>query len=299
MSNLQESLKHFITQGPSRAIIGARQVNFDDISKDFEFDQWKGLDYMYDIEPQSQNLFYAGYFCEAGDGTQTNSEKMFYNAAFRIKKVSIPFPSMEMEFHPETRIPMVKGVSYANEISLDWFEDVYHSVQKYHLDWFNRWYTREYDCFRCGIKGKFRKMAVIAFHYVNTNSTSIVPVPKIEPLFAFIIAGLSPKTMPPMVFDYNSDANDQPLSMTYHCGPIRWLYGGKIGMGHHNDVNELFTGNNAHSLEKFSDTLDTNLSIPPQRSFEFEKGEGNDKDNWEKFRIVRAATFYQASEASL
>jgi hypothetical protein len=198
---------------------------------------------------------------------------------------------LSIEYHPETRSPLVKEVTYNNEISIDWFEDVYHSVQKYHLDWFNRWYSREYDCFRCGIKGKFRKMAVIGFHYRNKNTDSIIPVPEIEPLFAFIIGGLIPKTIPSINFDYSSDGNDQLLSMTYSCGPIRWVYSDKIGEGN----------NKAKADELFSypigniDLSSSTILVPEGKTLDAPTIPGN----LEKFRIIRAATYYQASEGSL
>jgi hypothetical protein len=294
------NILEFVTNGAEAGgATEAKQVDFEDFATNLEFDQWRGLDYTYDIEPQSQNLFWAGYFCEAGDGKLTSSTKMFYNAAYRIKKVSIPFPSMEIEYHPETRSPLVKTVSYANEVQIDWFEDVYHSVQKYHVDWFNRWYSREYDCFRCGIKGKFRKMAVVAFHYVNDNKESIIPVPKIEPLFAFIIGGMTPKTIPSMNFDYNSDSNDSLLAMTYTCGPIRWVYGNSIGRGDESNVDKLFNNNAEEALNALDRygvkaPLQTALDVPEAESpvLTLEK-------NWETLRIVRAATYYQAAEASL
>jgi hypothetical protein len=291
------SLQKYITLGPENSNDAGtefKQVSFDEeLLKNFEFDQWRGLDYAYEIEPQSQNLFYAGYFCEAGDGTDTKSMKMFYNASYRIKKITIPFPSMELEYHPETRVPLVKSVSYTNEITIDWFEDVYHSVQKYHLDWFNRWYSREYDCFRCGIQGKFRKMAVIAFHYINTYENLIIPVPKMQPLFAFIIGGLIPKTLPSMTFDYGADQNDQLLSMTYNCGPIRWIYSDKIGQGdrsNQDEIDALFQ-NDAGASKAAADSI---VNGPKYNSFDT-----HDEVDWEKLRIIRAATYYQASEGSI
>jgi hypothetical protein len=284
-----ESLLHFISNGPEAT---SKQINMEDLLQKFEFDQWKGLDYTYDLEPQSQNLFYAGYFCEAGDGTDEQSMKMFYNAAYRIKKVSIPFPSMTIEYHPETRAPLVKEVSYTNEISIDWFEDVYHSVQKYHLDWFNRWYSREYDCFRCGIQGKFRKMAVIAFHYTNAETETIIPVPKIEPLFAFIIGGLIPKTIPAMVFDYSSDQNDSLIQMSYNCGPIRWVFSEKVGIGSDPDtkkVDNLFNNSASKSFESV-------VIGSPISSFDTEN---TSHEDLERLRITRASTYFQAAEGSI
>jgi len=294
------NLQDFITNGAGTRNTRVKQVKFDSLLQNFEFDQWQGLDYMYDIEPQSQNLFYAGYFCEAGDGSAEKSMKMFYNAAYRIKKVSIPFPSLEMEYHPETRIPMVKSVSYTNDITIDWFEDVYHSVQKYHLDWFNRWYSREFDCFRCGIKGKFRKVAIVAFHYVNDDINAVIPIPKIEPMFAFIIGGLTPKSMPSINWDYNSDGNDQLVSMNYGCGPIRWVFSDKLGIGGHAMEDAIFQDDGSKAKGALTD-IHKNTPFPQTSwdSVPLSEDKGPNAVSWEKLRLVRAATYFQAAEASL
>jgi hypothetical protein len=307
------NLLNFVLNGAENTDGSSKQVTIgEDILQGMEFDQWNGVDYLYKIEPQSQNLFFAGYFCEAGASNDTSpnpqdqsgsSMKMFYNARYRIRKITIPFPSMEIEYHPELRAPMPKSVNYQNEITIDWFEDVYHSVQKYHIDWFNRWYTREYDCFRCGIQGKFRKLAIVAFHYVNKNIESgvdsIVPVPKIEPLFCFVLGGLIPKQIPSMTFDYNADQNDNMLSMTYHCGPIRWIYTSDLGFGDTNPGG-LFS-DNATSAMKVANDLPASKNIPFLRASNDTSSQvGEDKNsNWEKLRIIRAATYYQAAEASI
>jgi hypothetical protein len=299
------TIEKFIKSGPE-SLSEYKQIDLDEDSSisDMEFDQYNGLDYLYNIEPQSQNLWYAGYFCEAGDGTPSNSMKMFYNARYRIKKVTIPFPSLEVEYHSELRSPLVKGTQYQNEITIDWFEDVYHSVQKYHLDWFNRWYTKDFDCFRCGIQGKFRKMAVIAFHYVNGNNDSIIPVPKIEPLFAFIIGGLIPKNLPAITWDYNSDGNDSLVSMTYHCNTIRWAYNHTIGFGDtkpKTKVDALFDTNKMSEALNAADGMSTNIPFVRGSSDNKISNETGETKllNAERIRIIRSATYYQASEAAL
>jgi hypothetical protein len=306
------NLLNFVLNGAENTTGSSKQVTIgDDLLQDFEFDQWNGIDYLYNIEPQSQNLFFAGYFCEAGAGNSTSpkgdqsasSMKMFYNARYRIRKITIPFPSMEIEYHPELRAPMPKGVNYQNEITIDWFEDVYHSVQKYHIDWFNRWYTREYDCFRCGIQGKFRKLAIVAFHYVNKNIAdgvdSITPVPKMEPLFCFVLGGLIPKQLPQMTFDYGADQNENMLSMSYYCGPIRWIYSSDLGFG--DEQPDSLFDDNATSAMKIASGRKASKYMPFLRGSSDAGQEINEdkQNNWEKLRIIRAATFYQASEASL
>lgn len=294
-------LENFLMNGFEDEADKAKQVDFSNFQEKLDTAQRDGIEYLYEIEPQSQNLFYAGYFCEANTNNEkgTTDMKMFYNAQYRIKKVTIPFPALDLEYHPETRAPLVKGANYTNEISIDWFEDVYHSVQKYHFDWFNRWYSKEYDCFRCGIQGKFRKMVVVAFHYVNTNIDSIIPVPKAEPLFAFIIGGLIPKTLPAMTFDYSNDANESLINMTYNSGPIRWVYSKELGMGDDIRVDSLFVDDPLPDVKLIGNNLvitDRSNNINAMKAM---RHGDIDKIDTEKLRIARSATYYQSSEGSL
>ena len=180
------------------------------------------LDYLYEIEPQSQNLFWAGFFCETGNGD--NGLRIFYNACYRIRSIQIPMPGLEFEHQKDYRIPVFKNINYSQEVTIDWFDDVYHSVLMYHTNWVERWYNRYFDVLRTGRKGKFRKLFVVPFHYINspTDFNSPIEVPVVEPLMAFEIGGLVPKTIPPLKFDYGTDGNDQSLSITYNCAKVYW-----------------------------------------------------------------------------
>jgi hypothetical protein len=118
-------------------------------------------------------------------------------------------------------------------------------------------------------------------------------------MFAFIIGGMTPKTIPSMNFDYNSDSNDSLLAMTYTCGPIRWVYGDSIGKGDESNVDKLFNNNATDALNALDEygiqsPKQTTLDIPEAASPTLTL-----KKNWETLRIVRAATYYQAAEASL
>jgi len=47
----------------------------------------------------------------------------------------------------------------------------------------------------CGVGGKFRRLTVVGYHYVNNekNPTSIIEAPKIEPIMSINIGGLVPE----------------------------------------------------------------------------------------------------------
>lgn len=258
--------------------------NFIDIIDSFQHDS---IDYLYDLEPQSQNLFWAGYFCESSSGEKV--EKAFYNAAYRIRKISIPMPSMEVDQNNTLRAPLFKSASFSQEITIDWTEDVYHSVKKYHLDWFARWYNRQYDVLRCGISGKFRKLLVVAFHYVD-DSESLLSQPKIQPILAFHIGGLIPIQIPELTFDYANGQNDAPVSIKYKCSKIQMSYSKEIGLGRNANI-----WGDAASVS--SAALKDAKVWNPSGFLQDPYGPGDNE--LEKLRITRSATSYQPSEGAI
>jgi hypothetical protein len=215
------------------------QLNFEPMRSVLENFQADGIDYLYDLEPQSNNLFWAGYFQEAPGRNAANPVRQFYNSQYRIKKINIPFPKLNVEMHKELRTPIFQNAEYDQDITIEWVEDVYHSVHQYHLDWIARWYSRKFDVLRCGTSGKFKQLVVIAFHYVNDEQgPAIIESPKIQPVLAFHLGGLIPKGVPDISLDYASDGNDQTLSISYKCGVINWLYSNQIGLGYkQEDIN--------------------------------------------------------------
>jgi len=254
--------------------------------------QSDGLDYLYEVEPQSQNLFWVGYFRQAGIGERNRGEiKAFYNAAYRIRKITIPLPKLEIDQQNELRAPIFKNVNFPQEISIEWFEDVYHSVKKYHLDWYARWYNRQFDVLRCGVNGKFRQLTLVAYHYINNDHDSLIETPITQPIMAIKVGGLIPLSLPDITFDHGADQNDQAIAMTYKCSAIHWAYSDKIGFG--TDSGQLFADGTG-SLP------DRDIDIWKPEGFQ-EEGSVDRSDNsfLEHIRIARAATSHQVAEGAI
>jgi hypothetical protein len=198
-------------------------ANFTDVDKDIQVYESDLIDYLTDMEPQTQNLFYAGNFLEIGSGS--NSIKEFYNAHYRIASIQLPGMSFDMETDKLTRIPMFKACNFEYKVTIDWREDVYHSVQKYHEDWMRRWYDRVHDTVRCGVSGKFRSLDLIAYHYTSSSDlANFIEVPEIEPLFWYRIAGMVPINIEGMKFDASNGKNDELYSVQYICSKIDLRY---------------------------------------------------------------------------
>lgn len=245
--------------------------------------QNEALDYLYDVEPQSNNLFWAGYF-EQGDNVRP-----LFNAQYRIRKITIPLPSMTIDNHRETRYPIFKDVNFSQEIKIDWFEDVYHSIKKYHLDWFSRWYNREYDVLRCGVNGKFRTMKVVAYHYEDWNN-NVIAAPRPVPIMSFDIGGMIPLSIGnETTFSHDSDENDKFISMTYKCGRILWNYSRDFGFGQEVDATLFSKSASGFENSLWSPEADSSNQVTDKQNF----------TSPEQTRVARSLTSHIVSEGSL
>lgn len=188
-------------------------VSLEDLAN-FEYD---GVNYLYDLEPQQNNLFWAGNF---NDGKAGNENFAFHNSQFRIQKIVLKMPNLKFEVHPQLRVPLIKAVEFSRELKIQFVEDVYHSVQKYHFDWLCNFYNRSKDCLVNDVKGKFRKLDVVLFHYVNTGgmqgtASQYVEAPMVEKILSLEIGGMIPEDYGNFELDMKNDAGEQLVEMSY------------------------------------------------------------------------------------
>jgi len=263
--------------------------------QDFQTDH---IDYRTELEPRTNNLFFAGFFYEHypyGSGELQGG--ILYNAAFRIQSIKIQNPSMSFQTDKYTRQALFNEAQHNYTVNISWKEDVYCSIMKFHLDWSARWYNRYYDVLRCGSKGKFRRVVVVSYHYVDgANSNSIINVPVIQPLYAIDVAGMVPLNIGEWNFDYNNDGNDQTVDMTYLASRITWFPSDQIGLKG-GDKDSVWT---AGGWDKKA--VESAKTWDP-RGFNQDGGwgqdyHGNPDQPFEKLRTVRSYTSYMAGEAN-
>jgi hypothetical protein len=250
--------------------------------------QQHGLDYLYDLEPTQNNLFWAGNFSDHDDTTgadssdKTKNTRTFDNAQYRIRSIKLELPKLEFEEHKQLHINLIKSVTYTKQVTITWIDDVYRSVQKYHLDWYTRWYNRELDCLRCGTDGKFRGLDVVLFHYREANTTLSSPlltVPVPEPILRLRLRGMVPKDIGSIEFDMSNAGNDGALSITYAlslCSIDYW---------------KPLQGNSYPTSENSSD-IKAGIWSPTT-------GDADSEFKGESYRIARAVTKAIAAEGAL
>lgn len=190
-----------------------------------EFQQ-DGLDYLYNLEPTQNNLFWVGSFMnlktDKTENTMENS-KSLPNSQFRIQSINVDTDSLEFEFDEKLKQNIISGVTVTSTISINWIDDFRRSIQQYHLDWQGAWYDRKRDCLVNGkISEKFRKCNVVLFHYIDgsTDKDGILSIPIAEPLAVLTLKGLAPTSAGAFDLNMASSGAGEAVSYTYAINNI-------------------------------------------------------------------------------
>lgn len=259
------SIKHYNNETKGYELYEFSSSVNNDFFKKFEIEQ---EDYVYDLEPQSNNLFYVANFEEV-----SNEKNTLFNAQYRVQSIEIPSLTYEYETDQLTKIPLIKNGKSSYEVSITWLEDVYHSIYSYHEKWLDSWYDYRHNLLKVGAAGRFRKCSIVTYHYIKSGDV-FNPTYTAQPIMLIQLNGLVPKGLPSLKFSYSEDQSDQLLTLEYLCSGYNIVYN--------------------------KDFADTNAEVwNPQLAFNkgFEDGASNDQS--EKERIIYAATGLTFSGESL
>ncbi len=165
------------------------------------------INFLYNLEPAQDNMFICSIIKPIktqGDGTieatdsfdaglaasgketsdtnaSTPKSRILYTAPYRLLSADFSLPTIDVEFDPRTRTTYLKGVTYNQKFTMTWADDCFHSVRKYHHDWFNCWFQREKDAFVSSQNnepdknGKFRAFKIFMYHMVHDKDGKVVP----------------------------------------------------------------------------------------------------------------------------
>lgn len=151
------------------------------------------LNYLYNLEPAQDNMFICspivptkGKCAEAYQrtllgnftkSTEGNNHKAQYltTAPYRLYSASFDMPKIKVESVERMRMGFVSGSESARQFSLSWIEDCFHSMRKYHHDWFNCWYRRELDAFSDAKhgEGRFRAFQIYMYHAIQNDKNEV------------------------------------------------------------------------------------------------------------------------------
>lgn len=160
-------------------------------SNDIEQFTQERLAYLYNLEPTQDNMFICSVIAppnkssgvaygEASiEGDNWHARKL-YSAPYRLYAADFHLPKISFERDNRLRRHFPKSVEMSSEFTLSWIEDCFHSIRKYHHDWFNCWYQREYDGWALGANegganGRFRSMKIYMYHMTPQSDGSVKP----------------------------------------------------------------------------------------------------------------------------
>lgn len=242
--------------------------------QDFQYDAYSHL---YDLPIKQNNLFMLDQFYDPyvdnanADGYNTGSSTP-KNIKYRIKKVSgfsLPKLKIDGRFESPFRWNYVSASrTNTNKLNIEWVEDVYWSVQRYHMNWMNHWYNKYLDCMVVGQEGKFRNLVLYLFHYINVNNDTAVPVQKAVPVARLEFKGLVPENLPDGELGWGDDSN-QTVNISYSFNYLEMYFypftkdekefiGGLANIIQEASANEQTTPNNVWNtgIVGFTKTLD-------------------------------------------
>lgn len=189
-----------------------------------------GVDYLYDLEHAQNNLFFMG--C---DNTS--------DAQFRISSVSLPAQTMSFERNNNRGIS-ISSIEPGEEITVNWIEDAYRSVENFHLQWMRQWYDFGADCIPIGSGGKYKTFTILVYHYINKNKTGGAPVVQPDPVLKVILEGCVPNGLNSTELSWEGGGL-KGYSATYKVSRIKYEYYGKgeelVGSKLHKQENSLMS----------------------------------------------------------
>lgn len=193
--------------------------------------QYDLIQYLYHLEPTQDNLFYCAHFGSYEDKNHSKVEitsadsGLMPDSMFRLKKIDIPGIKFNYEQQKQTRRQFFKGIELPKQVTLEWIDDVYQSVRKYHEDWMSAWYNRENDCMVVGPAGKLRGLDIFQFHMIgDTAATRALDYVQVEIIKCIHLRGLAPTGNPNITLDQGATGNDKSFSVTYTVNKVKEEY---------------------------------------------------------------------------
>lgn len=172
------------------------------------------IDFLQALEAPSNNLFFASFISSS-----------FTDIPYRIAGIKVESPIINYDLNGNKQ-PIIKSAEYNNEVSITWVEDVYRSVEKFHIDWLNNWYDFNSDCLPIGTNGRFRSIELIGYHYKNiVKGESTIPIMESEPTIWLSIYNLMPQKFSDNGFNFKwGESSEHTITISYKYSEIRPFY---------------------------------------------------------------------------
>lgn len=186
---------------------------------EFEF---KGNEYLFNLDPATGNLFYLDSIKISKEATESTENNTIINPLrYRVKSLKLD-NTIGIEYD-QNRVLLpgnpicVTGIKEAHSVVIEWVEDSFFRVQKFHQNWINKWFQNK--TLIDGRDGKLIDFTFIVFYFDNTGG-NIAPALKPKTSYKIELKGCAPTDLSDFSFSYDEQDNGKTFVGKYFAQEI-------------------------------------------------------------------------------
>lgn len=186
---------------------------------EFEF---KGNEYLFNLDPATGNLFYLDSIKISTASTEGKNISGDSNPLrYRVKSLKLD-NTIGIEYD-QNRVLLpgnpicVTGIKEAHSVTIEWVEDSFFRVQKFHQEWISKWFQNK--TLIDGRDGKLIDFHFIVFYFDNENG-SLSPVLKPKMSYSITLKGCAPTDLSDFNFSYDEQDNGKTFIGKYFVQEI-------------------------------------------------------------------------------
>ena len=193
-------------------------LNVEDLAK-FEFN---GNEYLFNLDPATGNLFYLDSIKISKTATENTENNTIINPLrYRVKSLKLD-NTIGIEYD-QNRVLLpgnpicVAGIKEAHSVVIEWVEDSFFRVQKFHQDWISKWFKNK--TLIDGRDGKLIDFTFIVFYFDNTGG-NLAPALKPKTSYKIELKGCAPTDLSDFSFSYDEQDNGKIFTGKYFAQEI-------------------------------------------------------------------------------
>ena len=187
---------------------------------EFEF---KGNEYLFNLDPATGNLFYLDSIKISKTTTENteNNNSIINPLRYRVKSLKLD-NTIGIEYD-QNRVLLpgnpicVTGIKEAHGVTIEWVEDSFFRVQKFHQDWISKWFKNK--TLIDGRDGKLIDFTFIVFYFDNTGG-NLAPALKPKTSYKIELKGCAPTDLSDFSFSYDEQDNGKTFVGKYFAQEI-------------------------------------------------------------------------------
>ena len=194
-------------------------LNAEDLAK-FEF---QGNEYLFNLDPATGNLFYLDSIKISKTTTENteNNNSIINPLRYRVKSLKLD-NTISIEYD-QNRVLLpgnpicVTGIKEAHGVTIEWVEDSFFRVQKFHQNWISKWFQNK--TLIDGRDGKLIDFTFIVFYFDNESGT-LAPALKPKTSYTVELKGCAPTDLSDFSFSYDEQDNGKTFVGKYFAQEI-------------------------------------------------------------------------------